>query len=93
MEGNWRGAHITGYNEFDFLGTSGAGNVGVSNGAFARRLRLFWIDMRRGRWEFLAGQSWSTLTPNRRGISALPADLFYSEVIDTNYIAGLTWAR
>ena len=43
--------------------------------------------------EFLAGQSWSMLTPNRIGISALPGDLFYSQVIDINYMAGLTWTR
>jgi hypothetical protein len=33
------------------------------------------------------------LTPNRKGISALPGDLFYSQVIDVNYMAGLTWTR
>ena len=33
------------------------------------------------------------LVPNRNGISALPGDLFYSQVIDINYIAGLTWTR
>jgi hypothetical protein len=33
------------------------------------------------------------LTPNRRGLSALPGDLFYSQVVDINYIAGLTWTR
>jgi hypothetical protein len=33
------------------------------------------------------------MVPNRNGISALPGDLFYSQVIDINYIAGLTWTR
>jgi hypothetical protein len=33
------------------------------------------------------------LTPNRKGISALPGDLFYSQVIDVNYMIGLTWTR
>ena len=32
-------------------------------------------------------------TPNRSGISALPGDLFYSQTIDVNYMAGLTWTR
>ena len=41
----------------------------------------------------LAGQSWSMLTPNRKGISALPADLFYSQVVDVNYVNGLTRGR
>jgi hypothetical protein len=33
------------------------------------------------------------MTPSRKGIAALPGDLFYSQVIDINYIAGLTWTR
>ena len=33
------------------------------------------------------------LTPNRRGISPLPGDMFYSQVMDVNYMAGLTWTR
>jgi hypothetical protein len=33
------------------------------------------------------------LTPNRRGISPLPGDIFYSQVMDVNYVAGLTWSR
>ena len=93
VDGNWKGIHFIGYNEFDFLGTSGGNNMSVSNGAFVPRIRLYWLDMRKGQWEFLAGQSWSMLTPNHKGISALPGDLFYSQVIDVNYVAGLTWTR
>jgi hypothetical protein len=93
VDGNWKGAHFIGYNEFDFLGTSGANNLSVSNGAFVPRIRLYWVDVRKDKFEFLAGQSWSMLTPNRKGISALPGDLFYSQVIDVNYMAGLTWTR
>jgi hypothetical protein len=92
-DGEWKGAHFIGYNEFDFLGTSASNGIGVTNGAFVPRLRLFWVDVRKGQWEFLGGQSWSMLTPNRKGISALPGDLFYSQVIDVNYMAGLTWTR
>ncbi len=93
IDGDWKGAHFIGYNEFDFLGTSGATNLTVTNGAFVPRLRLFWVDVRKGKVEFLAGQSWSMLTPGRIGISPLPGDLFYSQVIDVNYMAGLTWTR
>jgi hypothetical protein len=93
VDGNFKGVHFIGYNEFDFNGTSGAANLAVTNGAIVPRLRLFWIDVRKDKWEFLAGQSWSMLTPNRVGISALPGDLFYSQVIDINYMAGLTWSR
>ena len=93
FDGDWKGTHFIGYNEFDFLGTGGATNYTVTNGAFVPRLRLYWVDVRKGGWEFLAGQSWSMLTPNRTGISALPGNLFYSQVIDVNYMAGLTWTR
>ena len=93
IDGDWKGAHFMGYNEFDFLGTSASNGIGVTNGAFVPRIRLFWVDVRKGQWEFLGGQSWSMLTPNRKGISAIPGDLFYSQVIDVNYMAGLTWTR
>jgi hypothetical protein len=93
VDANVMGAHIIGYNENDFLGTSGTNNISVTNGAFVPRLRLFWVDIRRGQWEILGGQSWSMLTPNRKGLSPLPADIFYSQATDVNYIVGLTWTR
>ena len=93
IDGDWKGVHFIGYNEFDFLGQSGSTGITVTNGAFVPRLRLYWVDARKGGWEFLAGQSWSMLTPNRTGISPLPGDLFYSQVFDVNYMAGLTWTR
>jgi len=92
-DGDWKGTHFIGYNEFDFLGTSGSNALTVTNGAVVPRIRLYWVDARKGGWEFLAGQSWSMLTPNRRGISPLPGDIFYSQVMDVNYMAGLTWTR
>jgi hypothetical protein len=93
VDGDWKDIHFIGYNEVDFLGQSGSTAISVNNGAFAPRLRLFWLDVRKGKVEFLAGQSWSMLTPNRKGISALPSDLFYSQVIDVNYVIGLPWTR
>jgi hypothetical protein len=93
VDGDWKGTHFIGYNEFDFLGSSGASNLNTTNGAVVPRLRLYWVDARKGGWEFLGGQSWSMLTPNRVGISPLPGDLFYSQVMDVNYMAGLTWTR
>ena len=93
IDGNWKGTHFIGYNEFDFNGTSGSTSLAVSNGAIVPRLRLYWADVRKGKVEFLAGQSWSMMTPNRNGISALPGDLFFTQVVDINYVAGLTWTR
>lgn len=92
-DGEWKGAHFIGYNEFDFLGSGAGTNYSVTNGAVVPRIRLYWVDVTKNGWEFLAGQSWSMLTPNRRGISPLPGDIFYSQVMDVNYMAGLTWTR
>ena len=92
-DGDWKGVHFIGYNEFDFLGSGAGNNYSVTNGAVVPRIRLYWVDVRKGGWEFLAGQSWSMLTPNRKGISPLPGDIFYSQVFDVNYMAGLTWTR
>ena len=39
------------------------------------RLRLYFADLKHGKWEFLGGQTWSWLTPNRNGIGPMPVDL------------------
>ena len=93
FDANVKGAHIIGYNENDFLGTNASNAISVTNGAFVPRLRLFWVDIRMGQWEILGGQSWSMLTPNRKGISPLPGDIFYSQATDVNYVIGLPWDR
>ena len=83
---------IRGYLEADFLGNAAA-NLQIGSHADTLRMRLYWVDVRRGKWEILAGQSWSMLTPNRVGISPMPGDIFYSQDMDTNYQVGLTWLR
>jgi len=87
---------VMGYWESDFLGQLGNppnGALAVSSNPYVFRLRLFWVDVQKNGWEFLAGQSWSLATPNRRGVSPLPGDIFYSQDMDVNYQAGLTWER
>ena len=86
------GAYVMGWWESDFLGNQ-PGNVLVSTNSNSFRLRLFWIDVKKDQWEVLGGQSWSLITPNRRGVSPIPADVFYSQVIDVNYIVGIPWGR
>ncbi|HXZ28377.1 MAG TPA: hypothetical protein VEG08_10310 [Terriglobales bacterium] len=83
---------VTGYVEFDFLGNAPA-NLHVTSNSDTSRLRLYWVDLRRGKWEFLGGQSWSWLTPNRVGVSPMPGDIFFTNNMDTNYQVGLTWTR
>jgi hypothetical protein len=87
------GAHVMGYMEADFLGQPAATNIAVTNDAQLLRNRLYWVDVRKGAWEILGGQTWSLITPGRSGISPLPADVFYSQVIDVNYVPGLFWGR
>jgi hypothetical protein len=85
--------HILGYYEGDFVGGVASNNTQVSSDSLLYRIRLYWVDLRKSKFEFLAGQSWSMMTPNRKQISALPGDLFYSQVVDVNYMNGLTWGR
>jgi hypothetical protein len=83
---------VLGYLETDFLGNAAA-NLYVTSNADTLRMRNYFVDLKNGSWELLAGQDWSLLTPNRVGLSPLPSDVFYSNDMDTNYQAGLTWAR
>ncbi|MGA2016426.1 MAG: hypothetical protein ABSH26_05685 [Opitutaceae bacterium] len=86
------GTKVLGYLETDFLGNAPT-NLGVTSNSDTLRMRVYFADLKYGPWEFLAGQDWSMLTPNRRGISPMPSDIFYSNDMDTNYQLGLTWAR
>jgi hypothetical protein len=83
---------VTGYLETDFLGVAPA-NPYVTSNANTLRMRLYWVDLVKGKFEVLGGQSWSMMTPGRKGISPAPSDLFYSQNVDTNYQLGLVWTR
>jgi len=93
IDGNFKGTKFIGYWEADYLGSPAANSFNVTNHAILMRLRLYWVDLRKDKWELLGGQSWSMLTPGRSGISALPSDIFYTHDIDVYYQAGLVWAR
>jgi hypothetical protein len=83
---------VLGYLETDFLGNA-ASTLNVTSNAATLRMRLYFADLKRDNWEFLAGQSWSMLTPNRVGISPIPSDISYTMDMDIAYQAGLVWAR
>lgn len=93
VDSNYKGIQVNGYFEFDFLNTAPNNGLEITNGAYTPRLRLFWASARKDKWEVLGGQSWSLLTPNRKQLSAVPGDLFYTQAIDVNYVNGLTWTR
>ncbi|MGH9481681.1 MAG: hypothetical protein ACRD1L_06280 [Terriglobales bacterium] len=92
VSGSHDGTDIFAYLETDFLGNQ-PGNVAVSSNSDTMRLRVYFVDARNGSWEVLGGQNWSFLTPNRVGLSPMPSDIFYTQVMDTNYQVGLTWTR
>lgn len=86
------GVDILGLLETDFVGFS-PGNVAVTTNSNGLRIRLGWLDVRNKKWEVLGGQSWSLLTPNRKGTSPIPADVFSTQNLDHAIQVGLTWAR
>ena len=93
VDADVKGAHVIGYMEADFLGNNPA-NVAVSSNSNTLRSRLYWVDIARGSWEVLGGQTWSLITPSRNGISPLPGDLFFcGQLVDVNYNVGLFWGR
>jgi hypothetical protein len=86
------GAKVLGYFEADFLGNQPT-NVFDTSNSDTFRMRNVFVDVKKGPLEIMGGQDWSLMVPGRVGISPLPADLFYSQDMDTNYQVGLTWAR
>ena len=83
---------VTGYVEFDFNGNDPA-NVFVTSNSHTDRLRLYWLDLRRGKWEFLGGQTWGLQTPNRIGVSPNPADLSLGYQEDAGIGVGYNYTR
>jgi hypothetical protein len=86
------GSKVLGYFEADFLGNQPS-NVFVTSNSNTFRMRNVFVDVQRNGFEILGGQDWSFATPNRKGLSPLPSDIFYTQVMDTNYQVGLPWSR
>ena len=61
-------ANLKGVLEVDFLGNAPNG-LNVTTNSNTLRMRVFWGQYRQGAFEFLAGQAWSLMTPNRNGLS------------------------
>ncbi len=83
---------VTGYIEADFNGNDAA-NVFVTSNPHTNRLRLYWLDLKRGQWEFLGGQTWGLMTPNRLGLSPMPQDLLVTYNEDANIQVGVNYTR
>ena len=85
-------ADLKGVLEVDFLGNAPNG-LNVTTNSNTARMRVFWGQYRQGAFEFLAGQSWSLMTPNRNGLSPETAGIFFTQTVDPNFQVGLTWGR
>jgi hypothetical protein len=92
VQDHFAGNDITGYLEADFSGNDATSVYQTVNGHTAR-LRLYFADLKRGKWEFLGGQTWSWLTPNRDGIGPMPVDLAITYNEDQNVGLGLAYTR
>ena len=89
---SFHGNDLTGYIEGDFSGND-APSVYQSVNPQTNRLRLYFADLRRRKWEFLGGQTWSWLTPNRNGIGPMPIDLAITYNEDQNLGVGVPYTR
>lgn len=92
VKSSFSGNDVWGYIETDFHGND-PGNLNVATNSSTLRLRQYWANIKHGRWELMAGQGWSWLTPNRVGMSSYTPNLFYTLNQDANYNVGFTWTR
>lgn len=83
---------VTGFIEFDFNGNDAA-NVFVTSNSHTDRLRHYWLDLKRGNWEFVGGQTWGLLTANRTGLGPSSADVFTTFNEDANHQVGNNFTR
>lgn len=80
------------YGEFDFLGAAQTANSNESN-SYQPRIRNLYgsVDWNDSGWHLLAGQSWSLVTMNAKGIS--PRNEVIPPTIEAQYVPGFVWAR
>ncbi len=92
IQDRFAGNDILGFVEGDFSGNESPG-VYQSVNQHTNRMRLYFMDLKRGKWEILGGQTWSWLTPNREGIGPLPSDLAITYNEDQNLGVGVPYTR
>jgi hypothetical protein len=84
--------HAAGYYEADFLGGAQTANQNESNSFNPRTRNVYLtIDWKAQGLHLLAGQNWSLLTLNSKGI--IPRSELTPPQIDAQYIPGFAWAR
>jgi len=80
------------YGELDFLAAPTTANSNESN-SFSPRIRHMYgsLDWNDSGWHLLAGQNWSLVTMNGKGIS--PRNEVIPPTIEAQYVPGFVWAR
>ena len=83
---------VSGYGEFDFLGSGVTSNENESN-SFVPRIRHLYgtLDFADYGVHLLAGQNWSLATLNSKGIT--PRNEVTPPTIDSQYVPGFVWKR
>jgi hypothetical protein len=83
---------ISGYGELDFLGAGNTANSNESN-SYQPRIRHMYatIDWLGEGFHLLAGQTWSLVTLNGKGIT--PRNEVVPLTIDAQYVVGFNWTR
>jgi len=84
---------LAGYFEMDFSGNA-PGNVAVTASSFTLRMRHAFAEVQYGDSVFLSiGQAFTLMTPVKDQLSTWPSDVELTQAVDTNYVAGMVWAR
>jgi len=84
---------VAGYFEMDFGGSPNSGTIAVTSSSYTFRIRQAWFDYSNSKWEFTGGQLFSLMTPVKKDILPWPGDVATTQVVDTNYVAGLVQGR
>jgi hypothetical protein len=86
------GLGVSGYGEFDFLGSGYTSNSNESNSYVLRVRQLYTtLDSSESGLHFLAGQTFSLLTTDGTGIKPRSEDIPLT--IDAQYVPGFVWKR
>jgi hypothetical protein len=92
MHGKLGETDLTGYLEFDFNGNDAA-NVFVSSNPHTNRIRVYYLDVKRGKWELVGGQPWGLQTPHRVGLGPSPGALMLTTGEDAQVHVGVNYTR
>ena len=90
-EGKLANVKLSGYYEADFLGAAPTSNNNQTNSYVLRQRQAWAAAALDNGWTFTAGQMWTLLTENRKGIDNLSTAR--PMTIDPNYTVGFSFAR